>query len=70
MQQLNLRDKRLKLNTKLMNGENWLLVTYELVEFEKLPVEIQNFREFTDHFRGIYRRYLKLTMKKLKNNNM
>jgi hypothetical protein len=43
-----------------MIGENRPLVTNELVEFEKQPVEVQDFREFTDHFRGIYRIYLKL----------
>ena len=36
-----------------MIGENQQLVTYE-------PVEVQDCRKITDHFRGIYRRvYLK-----------
>ena len=38
-----------------MIGENQLLVTDELVEFEKQPVEVQDdCRKVTDHFRGIY----------------
>jgi hypothetical protein len=47
-------------NGASMIGENRPLVTNEPVEFEKQPVEVQDFREFTDHFRGIYRIYLKL----------
>ena len=30
------------------------LVTDEPVEFEKYPVEVQDCRKITDHFRGIY----------------
>jgi hypothetical protein len=37
-----------------MNGENQLLVTDEPFEFEKQPVEGQDIRENTEHFRGIY----------------
>ena len=37
-----------------MNGENWPLVTDEPVEFEKEPVEVQDFRKITHHFRRIY----------------
>ena len=38
-----------------MIGENRQLVTDEMVEFEKLPVEVQDYcRKITDHFRGIY----------------
>ena len=40
-----------------MIGENRQLVTSEPVEFEKKPVEVQDCREFTDYFRGIYRIY-------------
>ena len=40
-----------------MIGENWQLVTDELVEFEKWPVEVQDCMKITDHFRGIYRIY-------------
>jgi hypothetical protein len=40
-----------------MIGENRQLVTHEPVEFEKQPVEIQDCRKITDHFRGIYRIY-------------
>ena len=41
-----------------MIGENRQVVTNELVEFEKEPVEVhQDFREITDRFRGIYRIY-------------
>jgi hypothetical protein len=40
-----------------MIGENRQLVTNELVEFEKYPVEVQNCKKNIDHFRGIYRIY-------------
>ena len=40
-----------------MIRENRELVTDEPVEFEKLQVEVQDRREITDHFRGIYRIY-------------
>ena len=43
-----------------MIGENWQLVTNEPVEFEKRPVEIQDCRKITDHFREIYRIYSNL----------
>ena len=32
-----------------MNGENWLLVIDEPIEFEEKPVEVQDFRRVTDH---------------------
>jgi hypothetical protein len=34
-------------------GNNQQLVTNKLVEFEKQPVEVQNYRKITNHFRGI-----------------
>ena len=37
-----------------MIGENWQLVTNE-------PVEVEDYRKITDHFRGIYRIYPNLT---------
>ena len=37
-----------------MISEKRQLVTDELVEFEKKPVEVQGFRNITNHFRGIY----------------
>ena len=40
-----------------MIRENRQLVTYEPVEFVKEPVEVQDCRKITDHFRGIYRIY-------------
>ena len=40
-----------------MIGENRQLVTNELVEFEKLPVKVQDCRKIADHFRGIYKKY-------------
>ena len=46
-----------------MDGENRPLVTYEPVEFAEKPVEIRDFRKFTDWSRGIYRIYLKLIKK-------
>ena len=42
---------------KAMTGENRQLVTDEPVEFRKQPVEVQDYRKITDHFRGIYRIY-------------
>ena len=37
------------------------VVTYGPVEFEKQPVEAQNFWEkIANHFRGVYGRYLEL----------
>ena len=36
-----------------------MLVTPKLGEFEKQPVEVQDFRKITDHSRGIYRIHLK-----------
>ena len=44
-----------------MIGENRHLVTDEPVEFEKEPVEVQDCRKSTDHFRGMYRIYANLT---------
>ena len=38
-----------------MIGENRQLVTNEPIEFEKTPVEVQDYKKITDHFRGIYR---------------
>ena len=44
-----------------MIGENRQLVTDEPVEFEEKPVEVQDCRKITDHFRGIYGLYPILT---------
>ena len=38
----------------LNDGDKRSLVTYELIEFEKYPVEGQDFRKFTNYFSGIY----------------
>ena len=38
-----------------MIRENRQLFTDEPAEFEKEPVEVQDCRKITDHFRGIYR---------------
>jgi hypothetical protein len=40
------------------------VVTEELVKFEKLPVEVPDFRKFINHYRGISDIHLK-EMKKL-----
>jgi len=40
-----------------MIGENRQLGTDEPVEFEKQPVEVQDFMNITDHLRRIYRIY-------------
>ena len=42
-----------------MVGKKRRLVADEPVEFEVEPVEVRDFRKFTDHFGGIYRIYLK-----------
>ena len=56
--------------TQPMNGENRPLVTYEPVEFEISPVEVQEFRKITDRFRGVYRIHLMLLKKNPKDVNM
>ena len=33
-----------------MNQENQPILTYKLVEFEKYPVQIQDFKKMTDPF--------------------
>ena len=40
-----------------MTGENRQLVTNEPVEFETQPVEVEDCRKITYHFRGIYEIY-------------
>ena len=40
-----------------MIGENRQLVTYEPVEFEKKPAEVQDCMKITDHFRDLCRIY-------------
>ena len=44
----------------MSNGRREPAVTDELAEFEKQPVEDQDCRKITSHFRGIYRIYLHL----------
>jgi hypothetical protein len=41
-------------------GRKRPIITEELVEFEKQPVEAQEFSiiQYTDHFRGIYMEYI------------
>ena len=46
------------INCHLWIRKNRRLVVDELVEFEKQPVEVVDFRKLTDRFRGIYRIYL------------
>jgi len=41
------------LHSYTMSGEDLQLVTNEPDEFEKQPVEVQDSREMTDHFRVI-----------------
>jgi hypothetical protein len=40
------------------NTDRYALVTNEALRFEKQPVEVQDFREITDRFRGLFRIYL------------
>ena len=42
------------------------LATDETVDFDKQPVEVQDLRNFTNHFRGIYRIHLELMKKNRK----
>jgi len=49
-----------------MNGEEQLLVTDEPVEFEKSPIEAQDFKIITDHFRGVCRIFLLMKVRKPK----
>ena len=55
---------------RTMIGKNRQLVTYELVEFEKEPVEVQDNRKITDRFRGVYRIHPKFTKGKPEDVNM
>jgi hypothetical protein len=43
-----------------MIGENRQLVTNELFEFEKQPVEVQDCIKITDYFEGVYEIYSNL----------
>ena len=43
--------------------ENQHLATNELVKFEKEPVEVEDCRIVTDHFRVNYKIFPKLTLK-------
>ena len=52
------------LPSKSMIGENRQLVTDEPVEFEKEPVEVEDFRRITDHFRRIYGIHPQINKKK------
>ena len=47
----------------ILNKENQLLFTNEPIEFEKQPVDAQDFRKFTHHFRDIRGIHLKLIKK-------
>ena len=44
-------------NSTPMIRENRQLVTVEPVEFEEYPIEVQDCRKITDHFRGIHEIY-------------
>ena len=50
--------------------ENWLLITFVQVEFEKYMVEVQSFKKNTGHSRGIYKIYPKFIKEKSKDVNM
>ena len=53
-----------------MSGKNRRLVADEPVEFKKYPVRVEDFMRFIDHFRGIYRIYLKWMKEKPEDANM
>ena len=58
MNRLSSKNIRLKLEkSRTMSTKNRQLVADEPVEFQKLPVEVGDFRRITDCFRGIYRIY-------------
>ena len=42
------------------------VITYGLVEFERYPVDVQDSKKLTTHFRGVCRIDLKLLKEKLK----
>ena len=44
-----------------MDGENHPLVDNEPVEFEKYSVEVQDFKNIPERYRGIYEIYFNLT---------
>ena len=46
-----------------MDKENHQLATCEHVNFKQKPVDVEDFRKNTDHFRGIYRVFIELTKK-------
>ena len=46
------------------------VVTNEPIDFEKYPVEVQDFMKTTHHFRGINGIYFKLIMKSQKDHKM
>ena len=48
-----------------INGENRLLLTNEPSEFEKLTIEVQNLRKYTDRFLRINKTYLNLELKEV-----
>jgi hypothetical protein len=53
-------------NTNTVTHTSWTLknvVTYELVLFEKQPVDAKDLRRFTDRFRGGLRIHLQLVEK-------
>ena len=54
----------------LMIRENQQLVTDEPVEFEEKPVEVDDCRKITGHFRGIHRIYPKFYKGKPEDVNM
>jgi hypothetical protein len=46
-----------------MNGENWLLVTKEPVEFKNNQLKFKTLGKEIHHFRGLYGIYIKLIKK-------
>ena len=53
-----------------MIEENRQFLIDEPVEFEKQPVEVQECRKISDHFRGIYRIYPNFSRGKSEDVNM
>ena len=54
------------MRTRSMNMENWTPITDEPIEFEKQPVQIQDFGKIIDLFKGTCIPFLKLIKKNQK----
>jgi hypothetical protein len=65
-----IREGNMITHTSAMNGEHWPELIDKLVEFDKWLVKIQELKEITNHFKGMYKIYLKLMKKPPIDHNM